>query len=490
MSGSLSEKSLSGILWVFADKLGGSSINFIITIVLARLLSPEDFGLVAMVMIFFEMSSVFVESGFSTALIREKEISEADKSTTFLFNMATSVVLYVALFFSAPLIASFFDQPALLWIVRIMGLNLIIDALSIVQGSTLTQQIDFKTQTKARFGAVVISGIAGVALALQGMGVWALVVRILVMAIMQTFFLWRFNPWKPSLVFSRESFRRLFGFGSKILSAALLDKFFSHIYKVVIGKFFAAASLGFYTQAANFSNMVINTLFRTVQSVTYPVLSKLQDDRPRLKEGYRKILVLSSFIIFPAMTLLGVLAKPALLALVGEKWLPSVPFLQLLCLAGATYHFTTVNLNMLLVLGRSDLSLKLEVVKKMVIALAIFIGLPFGIFGLVIGEVIATYINMTINAYYSKKFLQYSFPEQVLDVMPTLSISLMMGVMVFFISSLTYDNAWVQLLLGGLLGSVAYLGLHILAKTKEIELIRRMIIPKTMQLLAKTGKTA
>jgi O-antigen/teichoic acid export membrane protein len=436
------------------------------------------------------LSSVFVESGFSTALIREKNISELDKSTTFLFNLVTAVVLYIALFFCAPLIATFFDQPILVWIVRIMGLNLIIEALAIVQGSTLTQQIDFKTQAKARFGGVVFSGIAGVALALQGMGVWALVIRLLVMAILQTFFLWRLNPWKPSLAFSMESFRRLFGFGSKILSAALLDKFFSHIYKVVIGKFFAAASLGFYMQAANFSNMVINTLFRTVQSVTYPVLSKLQDDMPRLKEGYRKILKLSSFFIFPAMTLLGVLAKPALLVLVGEKWLPSVPFLQLLCLAGATYHFTTVNLNMLLVLGRSDLSLKLEVVKKTVIALAIFIGLPFGIFGLVIGEVVATYINMAINAYYSKKFLQYSFPEQLLDVAPTLSISLLMGALVFFVNSFPNESALLQLILGLIVGGGAYLGLHIFINTQEMELIRRMIIPKTMQLLAKNRKAA
>jgi O-antigen/teichoic acid export membrane protein len=479
---SLGEKSLSGLLWAFLDKLGGSSVNFLITIILARLLFPEDFGLVAMVMIFFELSSVFVESGFSTALIREKTISEADKSTTFIFNLITAVVLYIALFFCAPLIAAFFEQPLLTLLVRVMGLNLIIEALSIVQGSTLTQQIDFKTQAKARFGAIALSGVAGVAAAFQGLGVWALVVRILVMAVVQTFFLWKLNPWKPSFVFSKESFRRLFGFGSKILSAALLDKFFSHIYKLVIGKFFAAATLGFYAQAANFSNMVINTLFRTVQTVTYPVLSKLQDDLARLKEGYRKILKLSSFVIFPAMTLLGVMAEPILAVLVGDKWLPSVPFLQLLCLAGATYHFTTVNLNMLLVLGRSDLSLKLEVVKKIVIGLAILIGLPFGVMGLVIGEVIATYINMSINAWYSKKFLNYSFGEQLLDVAPTIGISLTMGAAVY-LATFSYESSPALLILGLILGGAAYLGLHLLMKTQEMDIIRRMIIPKTMQLL-------
>lgn len=485
MSKTLGEQSLSGVLWVFIDKLGGSSINFLITIVLARLLLPEDFGLVAMVMIFFELSSVFVESGFSTALIREKTISEIDKSTTFLFNLISSVAIYVALFFCAPLIASFFDQPLLTWIVRVMGLNLIVESVAIIQRSTLTQQIDFKTQTKARFLAVVVSGIVGIGLALAGLGVWALIVRIGVMGLMETLSLWRLNPWKPSWQFSKASFRKLFGFGSKILSAALLDRFFVHIYKVVIGKFFSAASLGFYTQAGTFTNMVINTLFRTIQRVTYPVLSKLQDDLERLKDGYRKVLKLSSFVIFPAMTLLGVLAEPIIILLVGEKWLPSVPFLQLLCFSGATYHLTTVNLNMLLVLGRSDLSLKLEVIKKTIIAIAIVIGLKFGIFGLVIGEVIATYINMLINVYYSKKLLNYSLFEQLRDIFPSILISLLTGALVFFLRILPYPYVIWHVALGLVVGGCTYLGLHLLTKTDEMNMIRRLIIPKTIQLFTK-----
>ncbi|MBK7410551.1 MAG: lipopolysaccharide biosynthesis protein [Saprospirales bacterium] len=485
MAKSLSEQSLSGVLWLFLDKLGSSSINFLITIVLARLLLPEDFGLVAMVMIFFELSSVFVESGFSTALIREKTISEIDKSTTFIFNLISSVVLYVALFLCAPLIASFFDQPLLTWIVRVMGLNLVIESIAIIQRSTLTQQIDFKTQTKARFLAVVLSGVVGIGLALAGFGVWALVVRIGVMGLMETASLWRLNPWKPSLQFSKASFRKLFGFGSKILSAAILDKFFTHIYKVVIGKFFSAASLGFYTQAGTFTNMVINTMFRTIQRVTYPVLSKLQDDLEKLKDGYRKVLKLSSFIIFPSMMLLGVLAEPIIVTLVGEKWLPSVPFLQLLCLSGATYHLTTVNLNMLLVLGRSDLSLKLEVIKKIIIGIAIVIGLKYGIYGLVVSEVVSTYINLLLNAYFSKKLLKYSLPQQLRDILPTMLISLLMGVLVFFIQTLPYPNTFLHMLLGLVFGGLTYLGLHLLIRTDEMTMIRRLIIPKTIQLIAK-----
>lgn len=325
MSGSLKDQSIAALIWVFLDKVGSSTVNFIVTIILARLLTPEDFGLVAMVLIFFELSYSFVESGFSAALVREKNITEIDKSTTFIFNFISSIILYVLLFFAAPAIAAFFEEEALTWIVRVMGLNLIINSLAIIQRATLTQQIDFKTQTKVRFVAVIGSGIVGVIMAFYGFGVWSLVAKIGVMAVMDSLFLWILNPWMPSWRFSMESFRRLFGFGSKILLSSLIDKFFQHVVNLLIGKFFAAALLGFFTQANNFVNMVKNNLFQTIQKVSYPVLAKLQDDRSKLKEGYRQIIKLSSFVIIPGMVLLGVLAKPALVALVGEKWLPSAP---------------------------------------------------------------------------------------------------------------------------------------------------------------------
>ncbi|MFN0015027.1 MAG: lipopolysaccharide biosynthesis protein [Saprospiraceae bacterium] len=484
MSKSLSDRSLSAIAWAVMDKLSGSVVSFVVTILLARMLSPEDFGLVAMVMIFFEFSAVFVESGFSTALIREKTISEADKSTTFIFNLVAAVALYGVLFISAPYIASFFRQPMLTLIVRIMGISLIVNALSLVQHSVLIQQIDFKTQTIVRSASVLVSGGVAVVLAFQGWGVWSLVARYALLDLMTTALFWLLSGWRPTMQFSRESFRRLFGFGSKILAAAVLDKFFVHIYKLLIGKFFAAATLGFYTQAGTFTNMVINTLFRTVQSVTYPVLAKLQDDREKLKLGYRKMLQLSSFIIVPAMTVLGVLAEPVLSTLVGEKWLPAAPMLQLLCLSGVTYHFSTVNLNMLLVLGRSDLSLKLEVIKKVNIAIAIVIGIRYGIYGLIVGEVIATYVNLVINAYYSKKFLRYSLGEQVRDILPTVAFSLLVGGMLFFMKNLAITG-FLQL---GALSAVAgmtYLGLHVMAKTEEMQFIRQTIIPKTLKLVGK-----
>lgn len=483
---SLSEKSLSAIIWLLLDKLGSSTANFIVTIVLARLLSPEDFGLVAMVMVFFEFSSVFVESGFSTALIREKEISEVDKSTTFIFNFISALFFYGILFVSAPAIAAFFNQEILVWIVRIMGLNLIFNAFSIIQRTSLIQQVHFKTQTKIRFFTTTLSGLLAIVLAYQGWGVWSLVVRFVIMDLLDSVLLWAMNRWRPSAGFSKTSFKKLFGFGSKILAAAVLDKFYTHIYKLLIGKFFTAATLGFYTQANNFTNMVINTLFRTIHNVTYPVLSKLQDDTEKLKAGYRKILKLSSFVIIPALVTLGVLAEPVLIALVGEKWLPSAPMLQLLCLSGLTYHFSTINLNMLLVLGRSDLGLKLEVIKKVNITIAIITGIQFGIYGLIIGEVITSYLNLLINAYYSDKFLHYSIREQFKDIFPTISFSAITAAILFFVKDLPAMPGLPHIILFFAAGSFFYLFLHFLAKTEEMDLLRNTVIPKTLKLITKS----
>jgi teichuronic acid exporter len=481
---SLIDRSIAGMVWVTLDKLGGSGVNFVITVLLARLLFPADFGLVAMAMVFFEFSAVFVESGFSTALIREKSISATDKSTTFLFNMVSAVVLYAVLYLCAPFIAAFYGAPLLTVIVRVMGLNLIVDALSIVQSSALVQRVDFRTQALARFGAVAISGTIGVWMAYAGHGVWALVARILVNGGVLALLLWKLDPWKPSLEFNKASFRRLFGFGSRILAAGLLDKFFSQAYKLVIGKFFSATALGFYMQAGTFVNMAINTLFRPVQTVSYPVLAKLQGDRSRLKSGYRTILQLSSFVMFPALALLGVLAAPVIGVLIGEKWLQAAPYLRLLCIAGATVHISSVNLNVLLVLGRSDLSLRLEIIKKVNIAIAIAIGLQFGVMGLVAGEVIVSCVNLLINAFYSKKLLGYTPLEQMRDMAPTFLLSCVGGTVAFVVQSVLPFEGASGLLVSATTGGLVYLSLHMAGRTQEWRLVTDTVVPKAWGMIS------
>lgn len=486
MSENLKDKSINAFLWVLVDKLGSSTSNFLVSVVLARLLTPDDFGLLAMVMIFFELSTTFIHSGFSFALIREEEISEIDKSTTFVFQLVVAVFLYGVLFFTAPLISRFFDQVLLVAIIRIMGLNLIINSIGVIQQAVLTQQINFKRQTIIRFFAVIISGAIAIAMAIYGWGVWALVAKLVINELLSTILLWLASPWKMSFRFSWASFHKLFGFGSRLLAESLIDKFFRHIVQVLIGKFFSAASLGFYTQANNFCNMAANNFQQTIQKVTYPVLAKLKDDIPKLKEGYRQIIMLSSFVIVPVMILMGVLAEPLLVAMVGEKWRPSVPFLQLLCMAGITYHFSSINLNVLLVLGRVDLGLKLEVVKKVVTGIAIVIGIQFGIFGLVISQVVAFYLAVLINSYYTNIFLSYPLTQQLKDVSPTLLFGGITGAAVYGLQRQNFAGQWMVLVVAGVLSAVLYLGLHFLFRSEEFAILKRTIYPRMVKFISKS----
>lgn len=479
MAESLKDKSLAAFLWVLIDKMGGSVANFIVTIVLARLLTPEDFGLVAMVMVFFELSSSFIQSGIGFALIREKTITDADKSTAFIFNFLTALVFYGLLFLAAPAIAAFFQQPVLTNIVRVMGLNLIVGSLALVQHAEFTHRIDFKTQTKVRLVGVLVSGACAVGMAFSGFGVWSLVARIGIMELSTTVLFWVLNPWKIAFYFSRQSFRKLFGFGSVILAEALIDKFFRQLVQVLIGKFFSAATLGFFTQANTFCNMAATNFLQTIQRVTYPVLAKLQGDRVKLKDGYRRLISMSSFVIIPVMVLMGVIAEPLLTTVVGEKWLPSVPFLRLLCIGGAVYHINSINLDMLLVLGRVDLSLKLELIKKAITTVAIIIGIQFGIYGLILSQLASTYIALFINTYYSDKLLQYSLYEQMKDVASSVIFSLLMGLAIMLFQKNTTTNALYFVLVAPLAGIALYLGFHSLARTKEMALLKSFIIPQT-----------
>ncbi len=481
MSLSLIDKSISGMIWVFTDRFGTMGMNFVVNIILARLLTPADFGLVAMVIVLFELSNAFVNSGLATALIREKEVTQVDKSTVFFFNFIVSILLYILLYSCAPYIASFFNQPALTWIVRVMGLNVIIGAFTTIQSAILTREIHFQTQTKSRLLASFISGVIAVLMAFKGFGVWALVAKFGLTVLIDAIFLWVVSKWKPSPAFSFASFRHLFAFGSNILMTSLLERFFVHLYKLVIGKYFSATILGFYTQASNFKNLAVNSLFLTLQKVTYPVLSTLQNDLEKLKQGYRTIIRISSFVILPVMVVLGVLAQPIIVTLLGTKWLPAVPFLQLLCIGGVTQHISAANVNMLLVMGYSNLVLKLEVIKKIAIALSILIGIQYGIYGLVIGEVASTYLALLINTYYSKKFLSYSPADQFTDIANSLLFSVLSGLLAYLLVTSIGGSGFLKLIFYLIIVASCYLTLHIIAKTNEIELLRHIILPKVLR---------
>ena len=481
----LGQKSIQAVFWVFAAKGGSVLTNFVVTLVLARLLSPDDFGLIAAVIIIFELSMTFVDSGFSAALIREEKISEDDKSTTFIFNLVSSVIIYVLLFFGAPMLSGFFKEPELIPIIRIMGLNVIIGAFAIVHRSVLSQQIDFQTQAKARVLALVVSGGIALVLAYTGFGVWSLVIKFILTALLDTILLWVLVGWQPVRIFSQESFNRLFGFGWKFVFMIFLDKLFRHVFKILIGRLFVSAVLGYYYLAESLRNMVTSSIFQTIHKVTYPVLSKLQNDLIQLKKGYRRILKLCIFVIAPSSVLMILLSSQIITILYGSKWIEASPMLQLLCLAGLTVPFNTINLNMLLVLGRSDLGLKLEFVKKAIIVVALIIGVQHGIYGILVGEVITSYIALFISAYYSKKFLKYSIFEQISDVSRALIYSAIMGLALWGLMHFYIISNIFALAIYGLLGGGIYILLHLSFQTEDMDVIQRTIIPRIKKMLLK-----
>ncbi|MEX1122500.1 MAG: lipopolysaccharide biosynthesis protein, partial [Balneolales bacterium] len=427
---SLRSEASKGVIWVTVERFGQQILQAVIFVILARLLTPEDFGLVAMLMIFFALSQTFVDSGLGQAMIREKEITDQDRATVFWFNLFLSVAFYGLLYVSAPAIALFFERPELTDLTRVMGLSVIFYGIAIVQRSELTQMLQFKKQAMAQVPAVVISGVVSVTMAYAGYGVWALATQYLLIALCSSILLWVVHPAKIAMQWNRESFVRLFGFGYKLLLSGLLNTSYMHIYKLVIGKFFATATLGLYTQAKNLQKMASQSLVGVIQKVTYPLLSKTNGDPDRMKRGYRQVIQASSFVIFPGMILLILLADPIMVNVLGEQWQPAAPFLQILCLSGMFYHLHAINLNILKVVGRSDLFLKLEVIKKVNTTVAIVVGLQFGIYGLLIGQVISSYFALVINTYYTARFLNYSIYEQVQDVLKVLILSLPMALVV------------------------------------------------------------
>ena len=324
MSRNLRQRTITGLFWSFVDNFAVQTIQFIIGVILARLLSPTDFGLIGMITIFISISQWFISSGFGQALIRKQNCTQKDYSTVFIFNIITGVVLYLILFFLAPFISNFFKEPELVLLLKIFGLNLIIISLTIVQKTQLTKRLDFKLQTRISIISSIISGIVGITLALNGFGVWSLVYKSLVEYSLSSGLLWFLNKWRPSVIFSKKSFRELFGFGFKLMLRGLIYTLFNNVYYAVIGKYFSTATLGYYTKAEQFSNLPSSNINKVVNRVTYPSLSELQEDRIELKKVYKKMFTTLVFITSALMILLCALAEPVIITLIGEKWRPSI----------------------------------------------------------------------------------------------------------------------------------------------------------------------
>jgi O-antigen/teichoic acid export membrane protein len=440
MLSSLKERTFRGVTWSFIDSISGSGISFIIGIILARLLSPSEFGLIGIVTVFLAFSNTFIDSGFSTGLIRKVNCKIIELETVFWFNIVVSFFLYFVLFFSSATIARFFSEPQLNQLLRLIGLVIIVDSLSLVQRTILIRRLDFKTQTKISLISTLTSGVVGVGLAFYGYGVWSLAAQIIMRQTMVSFLLWVFSQWKPKLRFSPSALRDLFGFGSKILGSQLIITTQNQIYYFIIGKFFSASSLGFFTRAEQFNAIVTNSITGTMERVFFPVLASLQNEEPRLKETIRKTLRTSFFITYLALVVLAIAAKPIVYLLLGAKWYQSIVFLQLLCIGSVFFPFNVVNLNILKIKGRSDLILKLQIIKTGLVIINIVIGILWGIVPMLTARIFTTIYATYLNGRYSGNLLNYSFRGQLNDILPYFKSNSIILVVVLGISFLPLNN--------------------------------------------------
>jgi O-antigen/teichoic acid export membrane protein len=451
---SLKQKTLNALGWSFIESFANQGIQFIAGIVLARLLTPKEFGLIGMIIVFTAISESFIDSGFSNALIRKNDCQQEDYSTVFYFNLAVGILLYLVLFISAGSISKFYNEPKLIDLIRVLSINVIISSLGMTQRTILIKNINFKLQARISIIASVISGVTGISMAYMGLGVWSLVWRTLCQSFVMVVLLWIWNNWKPLLVFSFKSFQEMFSFGSKLLISGLIDTIYKNVYYLIIGKYYSAVDLGYYTRADNFKKLPSVTLTSIIGRVSYPVLSSIQDDNEKLKAGYKKLIKCTMLISFVSMIGMAAVAEPMIRTLIGAQWLPSVPYLQLLCFAGILYPLHALNLNMLNVKGRSDLFLKLEIIKKILVVPTIIIGVYFGIKVMICGIIVNSVFAYFLNSYWSGKLINYPMKEQVADIMPSFLMAVTMGATVFsvgyFLTLKPEMLLCIQLILGSL----------------------------------------
>lgn len=419
----LKQQSIQGIKWSAIEKFSIQGISFLIGIILARLLTPEDYGIIGMIGVFTAIIGSFVDSGFSSALIRKINRTEADCSTTFYFNIAMSILCYAIMFIFSPYIAEFFHTPILKDIIKVLCLNMVINALGSVQGTYFTWNIDFKSTAKVSICSTIVSGIIGISMAYTGWGVWSLVGQSLSAAIVSVCMLWYLSSWRPKLIFSIASFKELFSFGSKLLASGLLHTIYCQLDTMIIGRYFNSSQLGLWSRGKHIVSYPSTNITSVLQRVTFPILSKIQNDDTRLIFAYRKYIKLASMIIFFFMMLLFAVGKPLMLFLLTDKWAEAIVFMQIFCFTMMFDHINAININLLYVKGRSDLVLKLEVIKKTISISILIACIPFGLKALALGMVAYCQIAIIFNTYYTGKMFNFGYFKQLKDYMGYFLIS-------------------------------------------------------------------
>jgi O-antigen/teichoic acid export membrane protein len=477
---SLKKQALSGVFWSSMQRFGNQFIGFGVSIILARLLLPSEFGLISMLGICIGLSNVLVNSGLTQSLIRSENLDDEDFSTVFYFNLVGSVLVYAIIYVSAPLIAAFYNQELLTPIVRVYCLTFITNGFSTIQTTRLTKMMDFKTQMKVSVPSLIIGSLVGVTMAYKGYGVWSLVWSAIIQSLAATVQLWYWAKWSPSWVFNIEKFKKHFHFGIKLMFSGILNIIFTNAYTIIIGKFFAPAQVGFYNRANALKMLPVSSISSAITNVSFPLFSAIQNDDVRLKSVYKRIMQMVIFFVAPTLIIVAVLAEPLFRFLFTEKWLPAVSYFQILCFSGIMYPIHSYNLQILNVKGRSDLFLKLEIVKKILVIIVILISFQFGIYGLLYGSIVTSIASFFINTHYSGKFLNYTAWKQTKDLLPIIGIAVFAGFIVYLLDQYMKAqllNDFIRLLLGGLLGLGTYATTSFLLKmnslTELIDIIKR-----------------
>lgn len=481
---SLKKKTVGGFLWRLAERMGAQGVSFIVTIVLARLLMPEDYGTVALITVFITILNVFIDSGLGTALVQKKDADDLDFSSVFFFNVTVGFLLYAGMFFAAPFIAKFYDKPELVALTRVICLTMVIASVKNVQQAYVSRNLLFKRFFFATLGGTLFSAVLGIYIAYKGGGAWALVAQSLSNAAIDTLILWITVKWRPKMMFSFKRLKGLWSYGWKLLVSSLLDNGYNQLRTLIIGKVYTDADMGFYNKARNFPQMIITNINSAIDSVLLPSMSKVQDSKEAVKSMTRRSMKTSTFVIAPLLVGLAACGKSVISLLLTDKWLPSYPYMVVFCITFVFYPLHTANLNAIKAMGRSDLFLKLEVIKKIVGVILVVATMYISPLAMALSLLVSSVISQFVNAWPNKKLMDYGYLEQVKDILPVFIIAAIMGGCVYCIN-FVYLHSVLTLLIQVPLGAVIYIGLAYLFKLEAFTYCVTMIKPHILKLSKK-----
>lgn len=474
MAETLKQQTKKGLYWTFFNQFANYGMNFCVGIVMARLLSPSDYGITALPAVFMAVAGILQNGGLSDALVRKTDFREEDLSTSFYYSIAVGILMYLALFFSAPWIADFYNTPVLIPLLRVTALSFLWGPLNSAQNVILKRRLDFKTPTKISLTTRVFSACVGIFLAYRGYGLWALVISGVLSSLLTVILNWFAVRWVPHTGWSKNSFKYLWGYGNKIMLSWGLSALYDNITPIFVAKFYSPSDLGVYNRAQGYAAMPSQQVNGVIQGVTFPILSKMQDDNEALARNYRRMLCTTAFIVFPLMMMLSALARPLVLTLITAKWEACIILLQIICFSMMWYPIHSINLNLLMVKGRSDLFLRLEIIKKIIGVCILAITLPQGLIIFCYGTIVSSMISLIINTYYTGKLIQMGYWRQMKDLLPTLALSFLLfgsiHLITYFIS-----NLYLQIACGGLTGAIVYIGGAIFFKFKELNDVKYML---------------